>query len=126
MKGIEEQVKALYDYTKQDDTELSYRAGDVIIVTEQDSNGWWYGYLQSDTDKTCGFVASNYVVPVRQKPTKVVLFDYTADGQGEMSIKKGDIVQMILAMDQDRVGWSLVEMKDGSAKGWVPTDYLEQ
>lgn len=50
-------VRGLYDYTATCDTELSFREGDVLSVTEQDDSGWWYAELNGQS----GFVPNNYV-----------------------------------------------------------------
>jgi SAM domain (Sterile alpha motif)/SH3 domain/PH domain len=36
-------VQGLYDYSGQDDTELSFSAGDIIQVVDQSDNDWWFG-----------------------------------------------------------------------------------
>lgn len=50
-------VKGLYDYAATCDTELSFKEGDVLNVTEQDDSGWWYAELNGRK----GFVPNNYV-----------------------------------------------------------------
>jgi len=50
-------VRGLYDYTATCETELSFREGDLLMVTEQDDSGWWYAELNGQ----CGFVPNNYV-----------------------------------------------------------------
>lgn len=51
------QVKALYDYDKEEDNELSYVEGDIIDVIDTDDSGWWTGTLKGET----GLFADNYV-----------------------------------------------------------------
>jgi len=55
--GQKVQVKCLYDYTATCDTELSFKEGDVLSVTEQDESGWWYAEIRGQS----GFVPNNYV-----------------------------------------------------------------
>eukprot|EP01133_Synstelium_polycarpum_P005759 gene5759-6667_t len=50
-------VKGLYDYDASCDTELSFKEGDILSVTEQDASGWWFAELNGAT----GFVPQNYV-----------------------------------------------------------------
>ncbi|EFA85233.1 hypothetical protein PPL_02233 [Heterostelium album PN500] len=50
-------VRGLYDYEASCDTELSFKEGDILSVTEQDSSGWWFAELNGST----GFVPQNYV-----------------------------------------------------------------
>jgi len=51
------QVRGVYDYTATCDTELSFKEGDIMTVTEQDDSGWWYAELRGQN----GFVPNNYV-----------------------------------------------------------------
>ena len=43
-------MKALYDYEATDDEELSFKEGDIIMVTNKDDegidDGWWEGMIQ--------------------------------------------------------------------------------
>jgi len=51
------QVRGLYSYEATCDTELSFREGDILNVTEQDDSGWWYAEINGRS----GFVPNNYV-----------------------------------------------------------------
>lgn len=53
------QVRAIYDYDAQNADELSMREGDVIDVTQQGTDGWWFGVLKGQT----GQFPSTYVEP---------------------------------------------------------------
>jgi hypothetical protein len=39
------QVRAVADFTSEDDNDLSFCEGDVILVLEQKESGWWHGKL---------------------------------------------------------------------------------
>lgn len=54
-----EQVKCEYDYTAQEDGELSFREGDVITVLKKEGD-WWYGELRGVE----GLFPYNYVSPL--------------------------------------------------------------
>lgn len=49
-------VRALYDYTADDRTSLSFRQGDVIQVINQLESGWWDGVING----VRGWFPSNY------------------------------------------------------------------
>lgn len=61
MNGGEERVlvrvRGLFDYEATCDTELSFKEGDILQITEQDESGWWY----AEVDGRAGFVPQNYV-----------------------------------------------------------------
>jgi len=50
-------VKALFDYKAQDETELTFKEGDIIGVVSKEHPHWWEGELN---DKS-GLFPSNYV-----------------------------------------------------------------
>ncbi|XP_028271394.1 rho guanine nucleotide exchange factor 6 isoform X2 [Parambassis ranga] len=59
-------VKARFNFKQNNEDELSFSKGDVILVTRQEEGGWWEGSLNSKT----GWFPSNYVREVKpcEKP----------------------------------------------------------
>ena len=43
-----EYVQALADFAGDQPGDLSFQAGDMIVVTAKDDSGWWHGYLDRD------------------------------------------------------------------------------
>lgn len=56
-KAVLVKVRGLFDYEATCDTELSFKEGDILQITEQDESGWWY----AEVDGRAGFVPQNYV-----------------------------------------------------------------
>ena len=50
-------ARAIYSYSAVETSELSFEAGDVLVITEQDKSGWWLANLGN----RIGFVPRNYV-----------------------------------------------------------------
>jgi len=57
---VQVQVQAVYDYQAENDLELSFKTGDIIIITKNDDSDWWYGHIGDSS----GYLPSNYVTPV--------------------------------------------------------------
>ncbi|EEP79958.1 conserved hypothetical protein [Uncinocarpus reesii 1704] len=74
-------VKALYDYTSDDHTSLSFRQGDIIQVLNQLETGWWDGVIGD----VRGWFPSNYCAVV---PGPDAFSDRLNLG-GEISIESG-------------------------------------
>nr|XP_039263352.1 rho guanine nucleotide exchange factor 7-like isoform X1 [Styela clava] len=56
-------VKAKFAYQRQNEDELTFPKGAIIMVSKNDDGGWWEGTLNGNT----GWFPSNYVKEVRQK-----------------------------------------------------------
>ncbi|KAG8573722.1 hypothetical protein GDO81_012512 [Engystomops pustulosus] len=54
--------RAMYDYSAQDDDEVSFRDGDYIVNVQPIDEGWMYGTVQR-TGKT-GMLPANYIEAV--------------------------------------------------------------
>jgi hypothetical protein len=149
----QELVKALFDYKKNDDSEIGFDQGDVLLVVQKDNSGWWYGRIHSkangspatsstptDMNELNGFFPSNYVTPLETssdesaKPIvrKKVRYDYQADPASlktthkELSIKTGEIVILIESGPENN-GWCFVQKENKpQEEGWIPEDYLDK
>jgi len=53
-------VRALYDYTGEDDAQLSFKQGDIIEVLTRSDTGWWDGCMIR-TDERAWFPSSHCV-----------------------------------------------------------------
>ncbi|KAJ5238031.1 hypothetical protein N7489_008122 [Penicillium chrysogenum] len=58
-----------------------------------------------------------------RKPAAKVKYDYTSDRANELSIIKGEIVEII---SREGNGWWLCKNTTTSAQGWTPESYLEE
>ncbi|KAJ5528231.1 Myosin-1 [Penicillium frequentans] len=61
--------------------------------------------------------------PASKKPTAKVLYDFNSDRANELSIKTGDIVEIV---SKEGNGWWLCMDMTNSTQGWTPEAYLEE
>ncbi|KAL1969224.1 hypothetical protein VTN77DRAFT_478 [Rasamsonia byssochlamydoides] len=61
--------------------------------------------------------------PAPKKPTAKVLYDFTSDQSNELSVRAGEIVQII---SKEGNGWWLCMNMTTNAQGWAPQAYLEE
>lgn len=59
-------VVAMYDFTASSADEISFKAGDQIIVTNEVLDGWWMGELKNGAGKK-GLFPSSYTRPLPEK-----------------------------------------------------------
>ncbi|KAI9498459.1 hypothetical protein BDB00DRAFT_449648 [Zychaea mexicana] len=57
-------IEALYDYTAQQDEELSFKENDIMVLYENDDPDW---FLAKEKGGTIGLVPSNYIQEVSNK-----------------------------------------------------------
>ena len=46
----EERYRAMYDYEAQESNELSFSAGDLILISEKPEGGWWLGRRENSRE----------------------------------------------------------------------------
>ena len=56
---------ALFNYTSQNEDELTFLKGSVLNVIDKEDKDWWKGELNGTT----GVFPSNYVVPLSEAVT---------------------------------------------------------
>ncbi|KAJ5395028.1 Myosin tail 2 [Penicillium crustosum] len=61
--------------------------------------------------------------PASRKPSAKVKYDYSSDRANELSITKGEIVEIV---SKEGNGWWLCKNTTTSAQGWTPESYLEE
>lgn len=68
--------RALYDYTAQDSSALSFHIGDIIEVFSQQDSGWWDGFLGDER----GWFPSNYVQVIPDEEAEAELMESETPG----------------------------------------------
>ena len=65
-----EKFSAIYTYVAQYEDELSFEAGDTVIVQAKEEADWWRGECKGKT----GVSPSNYVEPLKCKSPSRIIF----------------------------------------------------
>ncbi|CAG8743870.1 45816_t:CDS:10, partial [Gigaspora margarita] len=120
---------ALYDYTAQNDDEISFKEDDILYILENDDEEWWKAKLKiekSEGDENTqedqiGLVPSNYIQEAECKSVLKAVYDYEAQSNEELSFKEDDIFYLY---DKDEADWYLVKSND--IFGYIPANYVEE
>lgn len=127
--SLRQLVRALYNYDATEDSELSFKANEKLIVLQKDDSGWWQGELNGRV----GMFPSNFVevidpnAPQKNPDHKElvgqvkVLYDYTADSDSELTIKEGEL----LTVESEDEGWYFGFNSKGES-GRFPSNYVAQ
>eukprot|EP01120_Amphizonella_sp_Union-15-10_P011395 TRINITY_DN4816_c0_g1_i1.p1 TRINITY_DN4816_c0_g1~~TRINITY_DN4816_c0_g1_i1.p1 ORF type:complete len:499 (-),score=124.05 TRINITY_DN4816_c0_g1_i1:75-1571(-) len=112
-------AKALYDYNAADDTEITFKADDIINVTKNDDSipGW----MEGEFNGKIGLFPGNYVEILTRKRKCVALFDFVAENDDELSIKEGEE----LIIESEAEGWFTGTNKNGET-GLFPANYVDE
>ncbi|XP_029451899.1 intersectin-2 isoform X2 [Rhinatrema bivittatum] len=130
-----EEYVAIYSYTSSETGDLTFTAGEVILVTQKNAE-WWAGSI----DGRQGIFPSNYVKPkdpqssgnagksgtLNKKPEIAqVTSAYTATGGEQLSLAPG---QLILILKKNPTGWWEGELQARGKKrqkGWFPATHVK-
>lgn len=114
-------ARAIYDYETQEEGELSFKAGDTIKILERNDDGWWLGQIGNKQ----GMFPSNYIEEMapqggKSLGTTTAMYDYTAQEEGELSFKEGDVITIYHKHDD---GWWEGEVN--GKRGSFPANYTK-
>uniref|UniRef100_A0A8C9WUD9 Intersectin-1 n=1 Tax=Scleropages formosus TaxID=113540 RepID=A0A8C9WUD9_SCLFO len=126
---------AMYTYESNEQGDLTFQQGDVILVTRKEGD-WWTGVVGDRS----GVFPSNYVRPreseglgtagktgsLGKKPEIAqVIAPYTATGAEQLTLAPG---QLILIRKKNPGGWWEGELQARGKKrqiGWFPANYVK-
>ncbi|XP_076834993.1 SH3 and PX domain-containing protein 2A isoform X2 [Brachyhypopomus gauderio] len=115
------------DYQKQENTEISLRAGEQVEVIEKNDSGWWF----VSTAEEQGWVPATYLISLREPQDDhrtpsadkryVTVQAYSSSGQSELQFEPGVTVDVI---QKSPGGWWFI--RSGGKEGWAPAAYLRK
>ena len=125
-----------YNYTAQQQDEMSLTKGETVMVLEKSSDGWWNGRKGSNT----GWFPSNYVdiqshtsenngyttaasLDIRSSEIVSALYSFTGSTTEELSFEKGDKL-VILDKPHEDPEWWRARNSHGDI-GLVPRNYVQ-
>ncbi|XP_069549849.1 intersectin-2b isoform X1 [Brachyistius frenatus] len=125
-----EEYVALYTYESPEPGDLTFKEGDVILVSKREGE-WWNGSIGDRT----GVFPSNYIKPketdtssisVKKKPEIAqVMRAHSSTGPEQLNLENG---QLILILSKNVSGWWLGELQARGKKrqkGWFPATHVK-
>ncbi|XP_056135739.1 SH3 domain-containing protein 19 [Lampris incognitus] len=121
---------ALYDFNGQTKSDLSFKQGDHIMVTQHIDAEWCSGRLNNRT----GIFPKSFVESYTGHSSTVdsqlngapgagrakALFDFTSDCEEELSLQVGDIITNLESIDEE---WFLGDLR--GKRALVPKNYVQ-
>ncbi|XP_078534194.1 sorbin and SH3 domain-containing protein 2 isoform X20 [Lissotriton helveticus] len=127
-------AKAVYDFKAQTAKEISFKKGDTIHILRQIDRNWYEGEHQGKV----GIFPVSYVEklsPEKTQPARppppaqvqeigkaVAKYNFTADTNVELSLRKGDRVTLLKRVDQN---WYEGRITATNRQGIFPVSYVE-
>lgn len=117
-------AEALFDFTAQQDGDLTITRGDVLNVLSEQNRLWCKVEKKVNPGKS-GMVPLSYISPIdptkEQREVLRALYDFKARNSFELGFKEGDFVTVI-NRDPSRNWW---QGEINGHRGIVPSNYLE-
>ncbi|KAG8743612.1 cytoskeletal protein binding protein [Ceratobasidium sp. 414] len=119
-------LTALYDYTPDGaQDEVAVKEDQILLLLDGTDDEWWKVKIKTNSQEDngpSGLVPKAYVEEAKPITSAKALYDYTANGDGELSITENEPLSVY---DQEEE-WSLVKSnKPGGRAGYVPATYIE-
>uniref|UniRef100_A0A3P9HYK8 Sorbin and SH3 domain containing 2a n=1 Tax=Oryzias latipes TaxID=8090 RepID=A0A3P9HYK8_ORYLA len=128
-------ARAIYDFKAQTAKELSFKKGDAVNIIRQIDNNWYEGEHRGRV----GILPISYVEKVasseKQQPIRppppahvreigeaVARYNFNADTNVELSLRKGERVIVIRQVDQN---WYEGKIPDTTKQGIFPVSYVD-
>ncbi|KAI5789097.1 SH3 domain-containing protein [Geopyxis carbonaria] len=115
----------IYDYTAQNEKELSLHEGDVLCVLDKPTDDdWWKAKKKGnsvDDEEPIGLVPNNYIEQAQPIGKYKSLYGYVQQTEEEISFEEDVVLDAYDLSDPD---WALVGF--GDSYGFAPTIYMEK
>ncbi|KAL6110912.1 sorbs2 [Pungitius sinensis] len=128
-------ARAIYDFKAQTAKELTFKKGDAVNIIRQIDNNWYEGEHRGRV----GILPISYVErmpsaekqqPIRPPPPAhvreigegVARYNFNADTNVELSLRKGERVVVIRQVDQN---WYEGKIPDTTKQGIFPVSYID-
>ncbi|QRV76374.1 actin cytoskeleton-regulatory complex protein SLA1 [Ceratobasidium sp. AG-Ba] len=119
-------LTALYDYNPDGaDDEVAIKEDQILLLLDGSDDEWWKVKIKTNSQEdngASGLVPKAYVEEAKPITSAKALYDYTANGDGELSISEDEPLYVYEQEEE----WSLVKSnKPGGKAGYVPATYIE-
>ncbi|XP_028827334.1 SH3 and PX domain-containing protein 2A isoform X3 [Denticeps clupeoides] len=126
-----EQYVVVANYERQENSEISLQAGEVVDVIEKSESGWWF----VSTTEEQGWVPATYLdaqngtrddldlgtTRAGEEEKYITVQPYASQGKDEIGFDKGVTVEVI---QKNLEGWWYIRYL--GKEGWAPASYLKK
>jgi len=88
-------AKAIKEYEAEDDSNITIKKGDLVVVTDRSEEDWWEGYVSTREPKLVGLFPSSYVEELKVEERGVIMKSMDYGNKGYLTLRAGDVVSVV-------------------------------
>lgn len=110
-------AKVMFNYKAEDESNITIKKGDIVVVTDSSDSEWWLGYNEHETHVNEGYFPASFVEMM--PPSKVDLFRHLVEENATLSsiiyLDDNEILEIVKSMnlnndDEKKIRMSLNEI----------------
>ncbi|CAF1361730.1 unnamed protein product [Rotaria sordida] len=126
MNGNEKRAKALYDFEAAEDNEVTFKAGDILIITDDSDQHWWKG-INNGVEGLfpANFVTKNLQQQVDLPSQSTSTTNKTANDLNQKQERQNNIANGQVVIDERLIDRCLAMLQNADPTGEIEVDSNE-
>ncbi|CAF1260988.1 unnamed protein product [Rotaria sp. Silwood1] len=126
MNGNEKKVKALYDFEAAEDNEVTFKAGDILSITDDSDQHWWKG-INNGVEGLfpANFVTKNLQQQIDSPSQSTSTINKTANDLNQKQERQNDIAKGQVVIDERLIDRCLAMLQNADPTGEIEADSNE-
>lgn len=124
--GHEKKAKALYDFEAAEDNEVTFKAGDILIITDDSDQHWWKG-INNGVEGLfpANFVTKNLQQPVDSVSQSTSNANKTTNDTNQKQQRQNELSKEPVAIDERLIDRCLTMLQNADPTGEIEPDSNE-
>lgn len=126
INGHEKKAKALYDFEAAEDNEVTFKAGDILIITDDSDQHWWKG-INNGVEGLfpANFVTKNLQQPVDSVSQSTSNGNKTANDANQKQQRQNELSKEQVVIDERLIDRCLTMLQNADPTGEIEPDSNE-
>lgn len=126
VNGHEKKVKALYDFEAAEDNEVTFKAGDILTITDDSDQHWWKG-INNGVEGLfpANFVTKNLQQPVETAQTSASNMNKVSNESNQAKERQDEVLREQVVIDEQLIDRCLAMLQNADPTGELEPDSNE-